>query len=154
MKSQTPTFKERSVLFRYIDPEFRSRKNRPKAGSYQLSSAEKELSVNSGEMATTRQVAQVYADNFEGGQRPVALSGCRLAQYNDGGIASGAGITFNDKTMCWEFIESGNARDAYKHDPKFNNPSHCGVQFLRILDDHKQFKFAVRLARSATYKMV
>ncbi len=154
MRPAKPRFRERSVLVRYIDPEFRGRNNRPKPPAYQISEDEEYLSVNSLELATVRQIAQVYADKFEAGQRPVALAGPRVALYNSNGIQSGVGITFNDERVCWEFNEGGVPRDAYKHHRRRNNPSHCGVEFVRVFSDHESFKFAVRMARVATYKRV
>lgn len=154
MALTAPTFKQRSILTRYIDREYRGKKNRPKRGAYQRSEGEKYLSVNSLEIHTRNQVAAIYAEIFENGNRPVALTEPRVSNYN--AVANEVGVTvrYNAVAGYWEFHENGLSAPAYRHHVRTRNESHCGVEFVRAFDDYKEFQFAIRMAKSKTYKLV
>ncbi len=154
MASRGPTFKEISVLTRYIHPEFRGKNNRPKPSAYQRSHSERYLSVNSLEIHSLKQVAAIYADIFENENRPVALTQPSVSDYN--GVAGQVGviINYNASAGYWEFHESDILTPAYLHHARVRNESHCGVEFVRVFDDFQEFRFAGRMARSKTYKFV
>ena len=73
MLRDEPTFSEASELARYVPPEWCRRKNRPAPAAYQRKDNEKYLSVNSTEVETTNQIAEIYATKFESDTRPVAI---------------------------------------------------------------------------------
>lgn len=152
MLRDAPTFDAKSSLVRYIHPDFRRpSSNRIKTGAFQKGDGESHLSVNSLEVETLKQVAQIYAAQFENGQRPVAISSPKVEQYNEAATAVGLKITYNENTKSWEF--SG-ALEAYKHREKINNKSHCGVEYVRSFSEQQDFNFAVRMVRVATRKDV
>ncbi len=154
MLRDKPTFKESCGLVRYIDLEFRNRNNRPATGAYQRKQNEDHLSVNSDEVETINQIAQTYATQFESGIRPVAVACPKVAEYNEAAIRVGITISFNTATKNWEFKDGGAPTEAYSHRKKQDNKSHCGVEYVRVFDDRDDFRYAVRLARSVTYRMI
>jgi hypothetical protein len=156
LRSQ-PLFKETSKLARYIEPDFRRTSGRtklPKPGAYQKKLNEDHLSVNSLEVETAGQIAQTYAERFEQGRRPVAIASPNIRSFNGAAGSVGLSITFDTATGTWNFMDGGIRSAAYLHRPKNNNVSHSGVEFVRTLHDFAEFKFAVRVAKSATYRMV
>lgn len=154
MLRDKPTFKGSSGLARYIPSDCRHRNNHPAPAAYQKKDNEDHLSVNSTEVETINQIAQTYATKFEAEMRPVAVACPKVASYSAAADKVGVTITFNRATDYWEFQEGGAATVAYKHRSRENNKSHCGVEYVRIFDDPKDFRFAVRVARSAKYKMI
>ncbi len=155
MLRDEPTFSETSELARYILPEWRKRRrNRPAPAAYQRKDNEKYLSVNSTEVETIKQIARTYATKFESGTRPVAIACPKIASYNEAAEKVGIAVSFNGTTSEWEFQEGGKPAVAYRHRRSEGNKSHCGVEFVRVFDDRSDFCFAVRVARSATYKMI
>jgi hypothetical protein len=154
MLRDKPTFAEPSELARYIPSEWCKRKNRPASAAYQRKDNEEYLSVNSTEVETINQIAQTYATKFESGTRPVAIACPKVASYNEAADKVGIAISFNGTTNDWEFQEGGKLAVAYKHRRSEVNNSHCGVEFVRVFDDRSDFCFAVRVARSATYKTI
>ena len=97
MTTRAPSFKERSILTRYIRREYRGRKNRPRPGAYQLAPKEQHLSVNSREIHSLNQIAAIYANIFEDGNRPVALAQSRISDYNATANQVGVTLTYNDQ---------------------------------------------------------
>lgn len=154
MASQTPSFRERSVLSRYIDREYRGKNNRPNPNAYRRTPNEKYLSVNSLEIQKRKQVAAIYAHIFENGNRPVAFAEPTVSNYNAAASEVGVTVDYNAHAGYWQFSENANATPAYLHHWRENNESHCGVEFVRVLDDFKEFRFSLRMARSKTYKFV
>ena len=149
-----PTFVEKSELARYIPSEWRNRNNRPAPAAYQRKDNEKYLSVNSTEVETINQIAQTYATKFESGTRPVSVACPKVASYNEAADQVGIVISFDATTNNWEFQERGTLAVAYKYRRSEGNRSHCGVEYVKAFDDMSDFRFAVRIARSATYKML
>ena len=154
MLLKKPTFKESEKLARYIDPEYRNPRNLPATGAYQRQENEDYLSVNSTEVETVRSIAQTYANIFNLGNRPVAVACPEIAAYNESAEKVGITLSFNTETGYWEFEEAGSTTFAYKHYKARTNASHCGVEYIRKFDDRADFRFAVRVAQSATYKMI
>lgn len=154
MASKTPSFRERSILARYVHVEYRGKNNRPKPSAYRRSPGEKYLSVNSLEIHTRNQVAAIYADIFENGNRPVTLTEPMVSNYNARAREVGVTVSYNADDGHWQFDENGIATPAYLHHLKPHNESHCGVEFVRIFDDFKEFQFSIRMVRSRTYKFV
>lgn len=152
MLRKNPTFAAGCHLARYIDPEYRrSPKKPPKPGAYQRKLDETFLSVNSTEVETVSQIAQIYADKFEQGNRPVGIALPTVAKYNLVAQAVGVILTYNGAKQVWEF---GASRVAYRHRPSANNNSHCGVEYTESLADFYDFRFALRMAKAATCKLV
>ncbi len=154
MLSDEPTFSNSSELVRYIPSEWCKRKNHPASTAYQRKDNEKYLSVNSTEVETIKQIAQTYATKFESGTRPVAIACPKIASYNEAAEKVGIAVSFNGTTSEWEFQEGSKPAVAYRHRRSEVNKSHCGVEFIRAFDDVSAFRFAVRVAKSATYRMV
>lgn len=154
MLIDVPKFRESSSLLRYVEPEHRGRNNRPKVGAYRRKEDEDHLSVNSDEVETENQIAATFAAKFHGGSRPVSISGPTVADYNAAAESVGMSVSFDAAKGCWVFGRGGDRSEAYKHRPKSGNRSHCGVEYIRTFDDLSDFKFAVRMARSATYRLV
>lgn len=154
MLRKKPTFKATSVLARYIYPEFRHANGRPATGAYQRKVNEDHLSVNSTEVETIKQIAQTYAEIFESSFRPVAVAAPIVADYNESAKKVGVTISQNSTSNDWKFQDTDELSVAYRHRGREGNRSHCGVEFVRAFSDIQDFKFAVRIKQTATYKMV
>lgn len=147
-----PTFGAKTKLARYIDPDFRRpQKKHPKRGAYQRKLGETYLSVNSTEVESIKQIAQIYANQFEQGSRRVGIASPTVDKYNAAAKAVGINLIYHSAKQVWEF---GSSKAAYTHRSFKKNKSHCGVEYVEIFEDYQDHRFAVRMSKAATYKMV
>ena len=77
-----------------------------------------------------------------------------VSNYNARAREVGVTVNYNADDGHWQFDENGIATPAYLRHLKPHNESHCGVEFVRIFDDFKEFQFSIRMVRSRTYKFV
>lgn len=151
-----PKFGQRKDLARYIDNAERLSGNRISSAAFRLNPGppkETYLSVNSLETEPIADIANYYREEIEKTTAAVAISVQKVASYNDAGRFSGATITFSRSIKQWEFLGPTGAEPAYRHRPVKrthgrDSPSHCGVEFLRTLDQLAERKFSRRMARN------
>jgi len=151
-----PKFGKRSELVRYIDEVHRLKDNRPSIGAFlQARSSDPDndhLSVNSLEVESMKEIAAYHQWLWQSSQGPVALCIHKVHQYSEAGKRSGVQIAYDRQSSKWEFSTGEKQEEAYKHRPVRSvathpraSPSHCGVEFVRILAEHGALKFARRL---------
>lgn len=143
-----PSFGTRSTLLRYIEPEHRL------SGNYIDSAAffadpgpprEEYLSVNSLEVEKVKDIASRFkAKRPAGGDVAVGMftvGACNMAARD-----ALVDVRTHDE-LIWSFPENGNLSAAYLAHCNSSNPSHCGIEFVRILDDLAEHRFASRMTR-------
>ena len=157
LKMKTPTLARGQKLARSIHPDDCGKKNRPKPSAYQRSN-ETYLSVNSLEVQTKKQVAQIYSERWFGGERPVAMTVLTTDIYCEAGRAVGCPIELDEDSRLWSFGGPDGREAAFKHRPKHGatpvDPSHSGVEFVCTFNDYQDFQFSMRLVHKATYSLV
>jgi len=155
---KSPKFSANSELARYVSEVDRLPGNRTADTAFwpDPPSAKHDkdyMSVNSLELEPAKTIAKYYQDKFQGGREPVALCTKKVFELNEAGKKSGLQINFDRAASKWQFVgSSGKNEDAYGHYPVVataRNPlassSHCGVEFVRTLKEHRHAQFARRL---------
>lgn len=140
------------MLMRYIEVEFRQDSKRPAPGAFQLRPNERQLSVNSTSIHTPNQIAGIYSQKF-GEPRPIGIAGPKISDYCAAAGHCRTVVYYDEKQDCWLFDENAIPTPAFVPDPKENNESHYGVNFLRTYDDYHQYRFAVHIAQASTYRL-
>jgi hypothetical protein len=144
-----PTFGGKSKLIRHIAPdERRGRYASPSAfllNEVDKKSASPYLSVNSTEVESLDDIVETYRERQSGGE--VAVSAHNVYKYVEKGRDAGAVISSPRGTSRWSFAENGNERPAFSYRKTDQSASHCGVEFLRALDELQQRGFARLMAR-------
>jgi hypothetical protein len=150
----SPTFGERTNLVRRIDPEHQL------PGRYIDSAAfyadlgpprETYLSVNSTEIQKVRDIARRYAGTSN--MASVAVGIFQIAVSNEAAKDSGV-VVAKHSEFAWSFDDSGRAAPAYHHRGYSGNSSHCGIEFIRVMDDDTESRFARRMAKRRRYQLV
>jgi hypothetical protein len=153
----TPSFSGERELARFVHEVNRLSGNRTAAAEFiesvpPLKERPKEyFSVNSLEVETLRTIADYYQDRFAKSTADIAICSTKVNDFNDAGKKSGVLLQYDKPTSSWQFVRPDGTREpAYKHRPNrssddLKSESHCGVEFLRVLDENARAKFARRL---------
>jgi hypothetical protein len=152
-----PKFAKKKELARWVREEDRLGGNRPAVSAFidpPSSEPDKEhLSVNSLEVETLRQIADYYRNAFQGGVGPVSICTRTVEDYTEAGKKANIQIAYDRSAETWQFTGRSRVPEpAYKHRPVqkradgLSSPSHCGVEFIRMMDEHAKSKFARRLS--------
>jgi hypothetical protein len=152
-----PTFTSKKRLVRYVSEENRLSGNRPAFATFlpdppDPSKKKPYLSVNSLEIESLKEIAAYCRGMWQNATGKVALCEHTVFQYNEAGKKSGVSISYCKESQGWQFQGPAGKEDAYLHHPKveskheYKSPSHCGVEFTRMLSDHAAGQFARRLA--------
>ena len=158
-ESTEPTFGERCELTRHIDEALRHSGNRVATVAFQRNPDEAFLSTNSLEVERLDDIVRYYQIEIQRDESPVAICVHKVAEYNDAGRKAGVRIYRNRATDMWEYDAGGSMKTAYKHRPvrthgaRLPSPSHCGVEFLEILDDLAERKFARLMAKKKKFHL-
>jgi hypothetical protein len=155
---KSPRFQKSSKLARYVPDRCLSGDAKPRVSSvaFHLNPGEEYLSVNSLEIESTQQIAKCYLALFGTSTRGVPLCTHKIAHYLKS--AKDVGLIIAAGQSSWEFVADGKQRLAFTHDPiqkqstRPASPSHCGVRFVRFLDELQQRKFARGMARLAALR--
>jgi hypothetical protein len=153
-----PTFFAKSRLARYVDEVNRLSGNRPAVAAFldppsnDLSSDH--LSVNSLEVESVKKIAAYHRWKWQSDRGHVALCLHQVVEYTDAGRKCGINIIYDKHSSKWRFLSTTGSKmeEAYKHRPvmaynnPFGSPSHCGVEFKRVLKEHTAAQFARRLS--------
>jgi hypothetical protein len=149
-----PLFSLHRELARHVTPENRLRGNRAAVVTFLRDPREdprtEYLSVNSLEVESPRQIAKYYQQLFQQGTGEVAVFTAKVFHYNEAGKKCGVDLQYDQPSGFWTFGgRSGKREPAYRHRPgtrEPKSPSHCGVEFVRAMNEHVRSKFARRLA--------
>jgi len=144
------TFGGKVRLARHVDPDERD-------GNYvsytafslspeDLKAKQPYLSVNSTQMEPIVQIIEIYR-NRQQGKGDVAVSIKKVYDYVKEGRSAGAQITSRRGEHQWIFPDMDGNAPAFLHRPNQSNNSHCGVEFLRSLEELQQRDFARSMAR-------
>jgi hypothetical protein len=150
---QEPAFAAESSLCRYIHSDEYNIGRRVKWGAFLPNPGETYLSVNSLEVEEKGEICNYYAEAFQQGNGPVAVSTHSVKQHNE--LARKASCQVIYSNSQWIFTEpSGTSSPAYRHRPISKRPSypfeswsHSGVEFIRALSDIQLRHLARRLAK-------
>lgn len=142
-------FSDKVDLSRYVHPDERKNDRHAAASAFEmtiddLAHRTPHLSVNCLKIEDREVVASQCRDQFQQGAGVVALAVHKVADYIIKGKTAGAVLTNNGE---WAFIEGPLQLAAFKHRPTKLSPSHCGVEFLRSLDELQRRRFARELAK-------
>jgi hypothetical protein len=113
------------------------------------------LSVNSLEVERVSVIAQYYRDAFQEGEGPVTICTSSIEQYTNAGKKCEVPLVYDESAESWMFISGPGPSQrelAYTHRAVVKrpdglvSPSHCGVEFVRVMNEHARAKFARRLS--------
>jgi hypothetical protein len=150
-----PKFRPNSELARHVAAGHRLPGNRTAVAAFIDPPSEDPskdyLSVNSLELATLEEVADYYHAKLQRGTGDVAICTTKVFTFSDAGKKSGIDLQRDNSQAMWFFTgKSGKREAAYRHRPVRSSQdiqceSHCGVEFVRLMDEHAKSKFARRL---------
>lgn len=150
-----PAFALRRELARYVSEGDRLRGNRTAIAAFldppPIDPAKEYLSVNSLEVETLAQIADYYRLRFQNGAGDVAICSIKVFDFNEAGKKCGVDLQYDRSNSSWNFVGRGLKREgAYKYRPVLSSKdhqseSHCGVEFVRVLDTYNKGKLARRL---------
>ena len=149
-----PVFSDKTELTRYIDEVQRLSDNRPAFGAFLSNPGDTYLSVNYLHIEEINQIVRYYRKELQRDDQEVAICIHKVAKYNDAGRKAGVSISFDRRASRWEYRTSYGTRAAYKHRPvpshgnRLGSPSHCGVEFVEVLDELSARKFARQMAKN------
>jgi hypothetical protein len=158
-----PTFVGNSELARYVHPlQIDGTKHATPAAFLPSDDDLKDttkayLSVNSTEVESQEAIADYFRAVLQDGEGDVAIHTTKVQTYVNGGRREGVKIKYRPSESRWVFTsESGEEEDAFLHHEIRrssssglpNSPSHCGVEFVRRLDDLEIRSLARFLAKS------
>jgi hypothetical protein len=160
------TAARKSELAHYIDPLSRQGDNHAAFSAFLLNPRDREkpdeahLSVNATEVETIAQIAGTYREMFQSGTGEVAICTHKVRRYVDCGRK--AGIQITNPSNAWVFQSSAGQLPAFRHRPGHAvprkgipaNKSHCGVEFVRELNNLQERQFARRLAKKPKFHLV
>ncbi|KAB7741520.1 hypothetical protein F2P47_03685 [Parvibaculum sedimenti] len=153
----TPTFSGKKQLVRYIDKVHRLKNRRPAVAAFlpdppSADPSNDHLSVNSLEIEKIDEIATYHRWKWQNEEGQVALAVHKVHQYSDAAKKSGVELSYDKHQAIWFF--SGSKKEpemAYRHRPvkahnnPYASPSHCGVEFSRVLKEHRASQFARRM---------
>ena len=154
MAAKKPTFEFNKKLARYIRAEYRQENRRAKPPAFMDVNSKDGLSVNSLEVSTKNQIAAVYREKFPEDAKRVAICENKIEQYNDAAAGAGLFVEWVVESKAWFHSGSSGRMQSYIHDPKTNNDSHSLVKFTSGVDDFNEMRFAHRMARKPTFRLV
>ncbi len=140
-----PSFAAKSELTRQVDEVQRARGNRPAPDVFVANPGDSHLSVHSLEMAPLSEILDIYSKRQD--HRPV-VTYCvkQVLEYNLAAKNTAGAVTKNAITGAWEFSQNGRPKPAYLHRGAYEDDPHCGVEYVRVLDEHA-LQVARRLAQ-------
>ena len=155
--AEKPKFSQKKELARYVSEEDRLGGNRTALTAFidppPDDPAKEYLSVNSLEVESLRQIADYYRHVFQKGEGVVSICTRTVEDYTEAGKKSAVPLSYDRSSESWQFQGKSQQREpAFRHRPVLTrpdglkSPSHCGVEFVRMLDQHLRSKFARRLS--------
>jgi len=125
-----PSFKAKSELARYVDPDELMKGGRVSSGAFLPNPGDPYLSVNSTEVESLHHIRAYYRTSLHKGVGPVIAACRKISDYNNAGNFAGISITFNNSNNAWEYSTSQGPKPAYKHRRTPVSYSHCGVEYI------------------------
>lgn len=158
MTYKVPTFADTKRLTRYIKVEDRKDDRRVKPTAFMLDEQDADgLSINSLEVQTEKQIAQIYSSKFQsdlGGVHRVAISTHRVADYIEAVELIPTAVTRSEDGSRLLYTRGGAADDAFLHNPKAGNNSHCLMRCTRSLSRNAELRFAKKMAYKPRFKVM
>jgi hypothetical protein len=148
-----PRFSLKHELARYVAEEHRMNGNRTAVAAFlddPSENPEKDyLSVNALELEGLSAIADYYRERFQGSRGDVAVCTPKVFDYSEAGKKAGVDVVYDRAESKW-FFGGAKRHPAYKHQPlrkstDLISESHCGVEFVRVLNAFNRAKFARRL---------
>jgi hypothetical protein len=154
---KVPTFSAKSELVRYVDEVNRLGGSRPAVAAFlpdppSANPDSDHLSVNSLEVESLAEIGAYHRWRAQSDAGRVALCVHKVHDYIDAGKKCDVTITYDRQLSKFQFLSAAKLQDAFKHRPvaAHNNPvgspSHSGVEFARVLKEHRAAQFARRLS--------
>lgn len=103
------------------------------------------LSVNALGIESKEEIAKRYRDQFQGGKGIIRVAIHKLYEYAEASKGTAGAVSYNQSSRRYEFIEGGLAKQAV--DQRGECASHCGIEYLRVLDELESLRVARRLSR-------
>jgi hypothetical protein len=148
-----PQFSLNHELARYVEEHDRLNGNRTAVAAFldpPTENPDKDyLSVNAMELEPLSVIADYYREQFQASRGDVAICALKVFQYTEAGKKAGVDLYFDRSESRW-FFGGAKRHPAYKHHPRrksceLKSESHCGVEFVRVLNAFNRSKFARRL---------
>jgi hypothetical protein len=144
------SFSGRVTLARHIEPDKRTgtfvHHNAFMLSSVDLQTRKPYLSVNSRQLQAIEEIIEIHRGR-QRGKGEVAVAIHKVYRYVTQGRNAGAQIVPQLREKKWMFSDSDGDAPAFLHRPNEANISHCGVEFLRSLNELQQRDFARAMAR-------
>jgi hypothetical protein len=160
MKGENPKFSKGSELARFVDEEHRGSNGRPSPQAFRRKDPGEELSVNTTEIHTLKQIADTYSRRVKGATRPIAISNPTVAVYNEN-----AGKVLKTKLRRskerWVYTSGSDEHVAYVYSPvtkekchvKVGDASHCEIAYTKHFDEKQDFEFARLMAQKPKFDL-
>lgn len=163
-KKVHPEFISSTRLTRYVDEDQREHDDRPAPAAFlpnpseEVDDANWHLSVNSLDIERLSAIAAYYQAVFAPNSIAVCIHSAN--QYRQAASKVGVGTSWHGPNNRFEFVDRDmKARAAFRHRPNPRHgdrpasPSHCGVEFVRTMNELSMRSFARRLSRSRFHKV-
>lgn len=142
-----PAFRAKTELTRHVDAAQRLPGNRPAPDVFIANPGDSHLSVNSVDLENLPTIVERYRMR-QGGHGEVSVCVHKVLEYNSAAKNTAAHVTYGISKSIWEFADrDGIARPAYLHRPADVGDSHCGVEYVRVLQELEAHRVARRLAK-------
>lgn len=143
-------FGGRSRFSRHIELEQRLPRRRPAPAAFEPNPEDKHLSIHCLQVESKASIARRYKER-QGGQGAVAMCIHTIYEYNEAAKGTLAQVTPSDDGKNWCFNENGKLSLAYRQSGDCK--SHCGIEYVRVLDTHRMRQVSRRLAQR-TFEVV
>lgn len=164
---KAPSFDGRTEFARYIDEDEREGDNHAAVSAFLMDTDDMSdpkkahLSVNATELESVSDIAAYYRATLQDGVGPVALCVHKVHKYVDAGKKAGSSVR-RSSVHSWVFDGPSEEEPAFKHrfvqaikeKGRPASPSHCGVEFLRVLSELQQRNFARVLAKRPKFHIL
>lgn len=152
---------------RYIDPDERRGDRHATMSAFLPSEVDLRnpqnvhLSVNSTEVETIPEISDYFRTTQQNGHGEVALYVNKVQRFVDCGRKAGVQIVSQVDEPHWTFIGVNGPEGAFRHRPvqaqktgRPGSPSHCGIEFIRAMNELQQRRFARELAKKPRFHII
>jgi hypothetical protein len=142
-------FGGKTRLVRFIHPNQRLQGNRAAADAFieprRQERSTAHMSVHSLGLTARETISAFYQSELQS-SGTIAASIHSVYEYNKATYGTPAAVKYDLKTKQWLFAERGTNSPAYMQRPTPNCLFHCGIEYVRALNDTDMQKVARRLA--------
>jgi hypothetical protein len=137
-------FGGRSKFSRHIELDQRLPRKRPAPAAFEPNPGDPHLSIHSLQVESKSSIARRYKER-QRGRGSVAMCVHSIYEYNSAAEGTPAQVIPSEDGINWFFLEGGKITAAYRQSGEC--ASHCGIEYIRVLDTHRMRQVARRLAR-------